>query len=56
MGEESTYDPKVIKKKLLEKLKREPERVRDSVKLLWARKPKPYGIKIYSETIVMRFD
>lgn len=56
MEEESTYDPKVIKKKLLENLKREPERIRDSIKLLWARKPKPYGIKIYKETIIMRFN
>jgi len=53
---ENTYDHKSIKKQLLENLKREPERVRDSVKLLWARKPKPYGIKIYKEKIIMVFD
>jgi len=47
---------KALKKVLLENLKREPERVRDSVKLLWARKPKPYGIKVYKEKIVMEFD
>ncbi len=53
---ENTYDHKSIKKLLLENLKREPERVRDSVKLLWARKPKPFGIKIYKEQIVMKFE
>lgn len=53
---ENTYDHKTIKKLLLENLKREPERVRDSVKLLWARKPKPFGIKIYKEQILMTFD
>ena len=53
---EKYYDHQVIKKELLEKLKREPERVRDSVKLLWARKPKPFGIKIYKESILVTFD
>ena len=52
----NNYDHKVIKKELLENLKREPERIRDSVKLLWARKPKPFGIKIYKESILITFD
>jgi len=53
---ENTYDHRIIKKALLENLKREPERVRDSVKLLWARKPKPFGIKIYKEPIIVTFE
>ena len=52
----NNYDNKNIKKQIIENLKREPERVRDSVKLLWARKPKPFGIKIYREPILITFD
>lgn len=54
--DENRHSYKSVKKLLMENLKREPQRVQDSVKLLWARKPKPYGIKVYKERIIMIFD
>jgi hypothetical protein len=49
-------NPKEIKKSLLEKLKNAGERERDTIKIAWGRRIKPYGIKIYKENILMTFD
>lgn len=36
--------------------KKSTEREKDCIKLLWDRRPKPYGFKIYKEQITIYFN